>query len=100
MDGAPRELELKIELDPSDATQIKRHLSRQSNRPYARQKLVAVYFDTPDLRLHRNGISLRVRRAGGKHTQTVKLAGGPAAGLFDRAEWEQAIGGPVPDLAA
>src|SRR2546423_3830893 len=101
MHGAPREIELKLELDPSDATRIKRHLSRRSKNPKgARQKLVSVYFDTPDLRLRQNGLSLRVRRAGGKHTQTIKNTNGSAAGLFDRAEWEQDIAGPLPDLAA
>lgn len=101
MDGLPHEIELKLELDPSDATRIKRHLSRQTkSTKRARQKLVSVYFDTPDLRLRRNGLSLRVRRAGGKHTQTVKDANGPGSVLFDRGEWEQEIRGPLPDLAA
>jgi triphosphatase len=98
MQGAAREIELKLELDPSDATRIKRHLSRRSKAAKgARQKLVSVYFDTPDLRLRQHGLSLRVRRAGSKHTQTIK-SNGPAAGLFDRAEWEQDITGPLPDL--
>lgn len=100
MQGPPREIELKLELDPSDATRIKRHLSRRSKGAKAvRQKLVSVYFDTPDLRLRQNGLMLRVRRAGGKHTQTIKNSNGRTAGLFDRAEWEQDISGPLPDLA-
>jgi inorganic triphosphatase YgiF len=101
MRGAPREIELKLELNPSDATRIKRHLSRRAKSVKgARQKLVSVYFDTPDLRLRQNGLSLRVRRVGSKHTQTIKNTNGQAAGLFDRAEWEQDIAGPLPDLAS
>jgi inorganic triphosphatase YgiF len=101
MVGAVREVELKLEFDPSHAARIKRHLSRQSrSAKRARQTLVSVYFDTPDLRLRHNRMSLRVRRVGAKHTQTIKNSDRHQAGLFDRAEWEQAIAGPLPDLAA
>ena len=56
-----------------------------------------MYFDTPDLRLLTEGISLRVRRIGKRYRQTIKLIDGQA-GRFDRAEWEQEIRGPGPDL--
>ncbi len=100
MHETAREIELKLELDPSDASRIKRHLSRRlgTAKP-AREKLVSVYFDTPDLRLRQNGLTLRVRRAGRRHTQTIKSTNGQAAGLFDRGEWEQEVPGPLPDLA-
>ena len=62
--------------------------------------LVSVYFDTPDLRLLAEGISLRVRHAGTRYKQTIKITDRRAAGLFDRAEWEVDIHGPEPDLAA
>src|ERR1700688_81911 len=50
---------------------------------------VSTYFDTPKHVLRRNGVSLRVRRAGKKHVQTIKTArdGIPPA----RAEWESKI---------
>src|SRR5262252_7437174 len=100
MAGAMREVELKLELDPSHAMRLKRHLARQgSGAKRGRQNLVSVYFDTPDLRLRHNRMSLRVRRAGAKHTQTIKSVDGPNGGLFDRAEWEHEIPGPLPDLA-
>src|SRR5205823_4170317 len=44
-------------------------------------ELRATYFDTPDLRLSRAGLSLRHRTGGGESGWTVKLpdgAGGPA----------------------
>jgi len=94
-------MELKLELDPSHAARLRRHLGgRLEGAKPAQKKLVSVYFDTPDLRLRRNGVSLRVRRADGKHIQTIKDGNGSAAGLFDRAEWEQNISGPLPDLEA
>jgi len=100
MPHTPREVELKLVFDPVDAARLERRLARAAQKDgRASQKLVSVYFDTPDLTLRRNGITLRVRRRGTRYTQTVKLANG-AAGLFDRPEWEHVIAGPDPDLAA
>ena len=62
--------------------------------------LVSVYFDTDDLLLRRAGVSLRVRRVGKRHIQTIKAGDAPMAGYSDREEWECAIQGPQPDLAA
>src|SRR5262249_32113783 len=54
----------------------------------------------PDQTLLDHGVSLRVRRAGEKYTQTIKLADPSKHGLFERGEWERAVKGPKPDLAA
>ncbi len=98
MNANAREVELKFEFDPADERRLKRHLSRTGGgkRP-TNETLVSVYFDTPDLRLLTEGISLRVRRIGKRYRQTIKLIDGQA-GRFDRAEWEQEIRGPGPDL--
>ena len=101
MQAASREIELKLAFDPADAGRLQRHLGRiigRQARP--RQTLVSVYFDTPDLRLHEAGMTLRVRRVGRRMVQTIKSANGAAAGLFDRGEWEQPIGRSQPDLTA
>ncbi|MDE2183866.1 MAG: CHAD domain-containing protein [Alphaproteobacteria bacterium] len=68
--------------------------------PIRQQRLVSVYFDTRKFKLRDEGISLRVRHAGGRTLQTVKAAGNGSAGTLGRAEWEQEIGGDTPDLAA
>ena len=100
MKKMPREIELKFEFNSANERALRRHLRRVcgGKRPVT-EPLVSIYFDTPDLRLFAKGISLRVRRVGKRYRQTIKIAEGPATGLFDRAEWEQYIHGPKPDLA-
>ena len=95
------EVELKLGIDPADVPRIKHYFSRLSRvRPVGRL-LTSTYFDTPSLTLHESGLSVRVRRVGRtsrKYVQTIKLAKGPAAGLYDRVESERATRGPQPDL--
>jgi triphosphatase len=99
MHTAPRELELKFELDPADVGRIKRRLTLHSkNNSRTDQMLVSVYFDTPDLVLGQRGVSLRVRRVGKNYVQTITSGNGQTAGLFDRADWEQHIASPHPHL--
>jgi inorganic triphosphatase YgiF len=57
--------------------------------------LLSTYFDTPKQKLKRRGLLLRVRRADGKHIQTIKKTSGVQ---FGRGEWETEIGGRTPDL--
>jgi triphosphatase len=96
---APREIELKLEVDPSQLARIKRRLSQLSVREPVTHTLVSVYFDTPRWTLRKHRLSLRVRRIGRQFVQTVKSADGRAAGLYDRAEWEHRIHGSQPELS-
>jgi inorganic triphosphatase YgiF len=57
--------------------------------------LRSTYFDTPRLKLKRRGLSLRVRKVGDKHVQTIKA---DAPGRFSRGEWETEVNGGFPDL--
>jgi triphosphatase len=57
---------------------------------------VSVYFDTPEHKLARNGVSLRVRHNGAKRLQTIKSGG--SNGSFRRGEWEHEINADVPNL--
>jgi CHAD domain-containing protein len=56
------------------------------NRPAL--DLDATYFDTPDLRLVREGISLRRRTGDGDPTWTLKLPAGPSAVALQRREFD------------
>lgn len=57
----------------------------------------STYFDTKDRRLWQEGYTLRIRKVGDAHTQTVK-ATGPAGSLFARSEWETPVEGDEPVL--
>jgi inorganic triphosphatase YgiF len=81
------ELELKLALARQDAATISHHPLFDAVRPL-RRRMLNTYFDTPDLRLARAHMALRLRRSGGKWLQTLKAGGGAAAGLHQRDEWE------------
>ena len=94
---APREIELKFEIDPQDLEKVRALATLQGSDGGVRQ-LESAYFDTDDRRLRGAGLALRVRHDGARRVQTVKTYDG--AGLFDRGEWECEIGGDAPDLGA
>jgi len=99
---ARREIELKLELPVDRIARLYRS-SLLKAAAAASHKLVtaeSVYFDTAKMQLRSNGLSLRVRRIGHRHVQTIKQEGGRSAGLFARNEWECDIGGRWPDLDA
>ena len=99
--AAPREIELKLELASGAAEDLLAHPLLDKAYPLPKQsgQLHAVYFDTDDHALHREGISLRIRRRNGKAIQTIK-AEGPHKGIaMDRGEWETPVDGEL-DLSA
>lgn len=98
--AAPREVELKLEADREGVEALRAHPLLAEALSRAKPKgLNATYFDTPDRRLRKEGVSLRIRRSGRKRIQTVKAADGLAAGLFDRDEWEREVASDIPDLS-
>src|SRR5215471_12973139 len=97
-----REVELKLEVPAHSfyrlaRSSLLRAARKKSSKPAT---LVSVYFDTDKLKLRDKGLSLRVRRIGRRHVQTIKQESGQKAALFDRNEWERDIGGKQPDLDA
>jgi inorganic triphosphatase YgiF len=97
----PHETELKLDLPPDGLARLTRSAVFKHagySRPKTRN-IVSVYFDTGNFKLRKSGFTLRVRRQGRRHLQTVKQEG-EYAPLFVRHEWEQAIRGKQPDLDA
>lgn len=97
------ELELKFELTSKHVRELchAAPLVAMQAEPPKRKVLRAIYFDTPDLKLSRRGISLRVRKEGRRYIQCVKAGEkARAAGGFARHEWEWRVPGPSLDLAA
>ena len=93
-----REYELKFAIDPSACEALVSHPAlKQAVRDRQLAHLTSTYFDTPDERLRRKHVSLRVRQSdGGATVQTLKQA---SASIVDRAEWERPIEGSSPDPA-
>jgi inorganic triphosphatase YgiF len=82
------EVELKFDVEPASvaqlrATQILAAVDASSNDSES------LYFDTPDGAIRKGGVSLRVRRSGGRNVQTAKRKRGNTAGLFVREEWKR-----------
>jgi triphosphatase len=92
------EIELKLSIDPTDLDRLLASTT-MAGRGVTRN-LESVYWDTPDLRLMRRAVTLRVRRVGRRHIQTVKDAGVSDGIVSSRGEWETPVGGPAPDLSA
>src|SRR5262249_13886450 len=95
-----REVELKLEVPAHSFYRLARSpllraARKKSTKPAT---LVSVYFDTDKLKLRNKGLSLRVRRIGRRHIQTIKQESGESAAVFARDEWEHQIGGRQPDL--
>jgi triphosphatase len=79
----PVEIELKFELASGQIRRLASHPAFA--QPPSVKRMASTYFDTPSFALRAAGLSLRVRRVGGRYVQTVKRSRG---GLFDRDEWE------------
>jgi triphosphatase len=90
------EIELKLELTPDAADRVEASALLPGDP--ARAELRAIYFDTPDHRLAKAGLSLRIRRSDGKRIQTIKAGRAGAAGLFARSEWERGVKNDRPVL--
>jgi triphosphatase len=91
------EIELKLLVDPdrladfNEAPAIAAHARNLGIRKH----LKAVYYDTPDQLLRKNGLSLRVRQSGQHFVQTVKADSGDDP--LRRGEWQANVPSIAPD---
>jgi triphosphatase len=99
MTGAIMEYEIKLAVDATSATQIKKSpvLRAHAVTKPQDQEHVDRYFDTDDFALWKHGFALRVRSVGEHHVQTLKGGGNAVAGLHGRTELEADIAGDTPD---
>ena len=65
-----------------------------------RLKLVSTYYDTSALTLHRERLSLRMRKQGREFVQTVKAENPTQLDILERKEWEDQIHSKRPVLDA
>jgi len=97
-----REFELKLELTPEELRRVNEHPALRGltvGEPTIRT-LRSIYFDTPDQRFRRAGVSLRLRFDGEQWWQTVKAEGGVMRGVSHPLETEAALPGSELDLNA
>ena len=89
------ETELKFALSPEAHRAVEKLVGQEGEA--TRHNDVSTYFDTPDLRLHKAGFSLRVRRRSDRdaYVQTVKSAGDSQ---LVRNEWEWPVQRETPEL--
>ncbi|MGH6934174.1 MAG: CHAD domain-containing protein [Dongiaceae bacterium] len=94
------EIELKLRIAPADAARLRRDgvLTKIAGGRGATAELSSVYFDTPDLALHRSRMALRVRRIGQRRVQTLKRATEGPHGAQSYHELEREIAGARPRL--
>src|SRR5471030_1593984 len=90
----PREIELKLEVPERALARLTRIPLLRKTGDGARRAapLISVYYDTDKLKLRKHGLTLRVRRIGRRHVQTIKRENVANSALMNRGEWEQDIG--------
>jgi inorganic triphosphatase YgiF len=91
------ETEIKFLLPDGAHTALETHtLLRLAETQPPRQE-ITTYYDTPEQAFRGAGAALRVREAGGRYVQTLKLRQGKNA--FSRGEWEWDLANSQPDLS-
>ena len=91
------ELKLLVEADRMAHFNAAPVVAANARNKGSRKHLKAVYYDTPERLLRRNGLSLRVRQSGARFVQTVKTEA--ADDPLRRGEWEASVASLAPDLA-
>ena len=95
---ANREIELKLRVPPARLRALAASPLLRASGGSRTVQLAATYYDTPDLRLSRDRIALRVRREGRRWVQAVKGGGSVASGVHSRLEFESVLRDAKPDL--
>lgn len=94
-----REVELKLRIRPEDIALLHDAPLLGRAKPVTKQ-LETIYFDTKDLSLRKQAVTLRVRKQGGSFVQTVKAVPAQAGAVLARGEWENKVSRAQPELAS
>jgi triphosphatase len=95
------EIELKLSSSPEQFDKVRQTVESMGQvASAATSTLVAVYYDSEELKLHHQGFSLRVRDEDGRQIQTLKSDVGGNPDILTRNEWEDVITGHSPDFSA
>lgn len=94
------EIELKLSIAPEDVNLFHQHplLQLASTQAISVEQLVSHYFDTSDLALWQQGLSMRIREAGDHIIQTLKTVGEQIGDLQHRHEWDQPVSEKSPNI--
>jgi triphosphatase len=99
--NAPTEVELKLSVSAENIPAIRQWLfsyASLTGKPTVR-RLHSRYFDTPDRRLAKLGMSLRLRRVGQQWWQTLKTGASNDKAFSSRSQWEYRVRGSALELA-
>src|SRR5579871_1767923 len=88
---ADTEIELKLVVDPDRLAEFNRTpiIADNARSKGSRKHFKTVYYDTPERKLRREGLTLRVRQSGTRFTQTVKTE--CSDDPLTRGEWEASV---------
>ena len=87
----PREIELKLAIDPGDVPRLRKSLALDRVGPGKATRIISTYYDTPSLSLLHNAIALRLRTVGHRHVQSIKIDSDSGRYPARRAEINNAI---------
>lgn len=93
------EVELKFDVEPASVARLRAAPALAAAEARSEHS-ESLYFDTADGALRGAGVSLRVRRSGGRIVQAAKRKKSNPAGLFVREEWEAEVSRFALDLGA
>jgi inorganic triphosphatase YgiF len=96
----PDEVELKLTVAPERADDVRRLelVHRLAEKRGRTHRFSTIYFDTPDQALSERGIALRIRAAGRRRLQTIKLPAEGPDGLQVQQELETPVAGDQPEF--
>ncbi len=99
MPQPPREFELKLDMTGQELDLLAGNPKLRSGSARVQKTLRSVYYDTPDHRLHAQGIVLRVRDDGEGYVQTVKLDHNLKDGISNPVEIEDRLDNGQPNTS-